>query len=91
MTRPTLPDDVLVARHFDAEGRLTGLPVKRERRLLVLRHLVQAVPVEEELDEYAVNNLLRPFGADVASLRRQLVIEGLLDRPRPGCYRRPAP
>jgi hypothetical protein len=83
------PDEVLVARHLDAEGRLTGMPVKRERRMLVLRHVVGTVPVGQELDEFTLNNLLRRFGPDVASLRRQLVDDGLLERPAPGRYLRP--
>lgn len=91
MPRRTLPDEVLVARHFDADGHLVALPVKADRRRLVLEHLAAAVPPGEDLDEYAVNNLLRPFSPDVASLRRYLVVEGLLERPTPGRYRRPEP
>lgn len=64
------------------------MPVKRDRRLLVLRHLATVIPGGEPLDEFAVNNLLRPFSDDVASLRRLLVDEGLLERPAPGRYRK---
>ncbi len=82
-------DAELVARHFDADGRLIMMPAKAERRLLVLQHLADQLPVEQELDEFRVNNLLRPFGDDVATLRRFLVNAGLLERPAPGRYRRP--
>ena len=85
-----MPDEVLVARHLDAGGRLTALLVKRDRRLLVLRHVVQVVPPGPELDEFALNNLLRQFGPDVALLRRSLVDEGFLERSAPGRYRRGA-
>ena len=88
MSKRELPADVLVARHFDGEGRLTRMPVKRDRRLLVLAHLVEVVPHEVDLDEFAVNNLLRRFDSDVASIRRALVDEGFLTRPAPGVYRR---
>lgn len=87
----TASDVDLVARHLDAEGRLASMPVKHERRLLVLRHVAEAIPVGVELDEFAVNNLLRPLHDDVAMLRRNLVNEGLLDRPEPGRYVRPEP
>lgn len=62
--------------------------MKRDRRLLVLQRLVTAIPAAEELDEFDVNNRLRPFSDDVATLRRLLVDEGLLERPAPGHYRR---
>lgn len=89
MARPQLPEHLLVARHFDTQGQLIALPVKRERRLLVLQHLAAAIPAGRELDESSVNALLRRFGADVASLRRSLVDEGFVERPAPGRYRRP--
>lgn len=91
MSRTQLPDAVLVARHFDRDGRLIALPVKRERRLLVLAHLARHFPPATELDEYAVNTLLRPYSDDVASLRRALVDEGFLRRPEPGRYWREEP
>lgn len=84
-------DADLVARHLDPDGRLVSMPVKHERRLLVLRHVVEVIPVGVELDEFAVNNLLRPLHDDVAMLRRYLVNERMLDRPAPGRYVRLEP
>ena len=90
MARRSLPDAVLVARHFDDNGRLIALPVKRERRRLVLEHIARQIPPVTDLDEFTINNLLRQFTEDVASVRRQLVDEGIVARPQPGRYLRPA-
>jgi hypothetical protein len=76
----------LVGRHFDSDGRLTVLPAKPARRLLVLRRIAEQFPVEVESDEFAVNKVLRPIDDDVATLRRYLVDERLLDRTSPGRY-----
>jgi hypothetical protein len=76
----------LAARHFDAAGRLATMPAKPARRLLVLQRIAAAVPTGVELDEYAINNLLRPFDDDVATLRRYLVNTELLERISPGRY-----
>ena len=84
------PDAELLARHLDADGRLTSMPAKRNRRLLVLAHLAAQIPADVELDEFAVNGLLRGFDHDVATLRRYLVDEGMLLRPTPGRYVRPS-
>lgn len=87
MAEPSDAD--LVARHFDADGRLTVMPAKPARRQLVLAHIAEQLPVGVELDEFAVNNLLRAIDDDVAQLRRSLINAGLLERPEPGRYRRP--
>jgi hypothetical protein len=39
-------------------------------------------------DEKSVNERLRPYSDDVATLRRYLVDEGLVARRPPGIYRR---
>jgi len=82
-------DAELVARHLDADGRLATMPVKADRRHLVLCHVAERIPTGIDLDEFAVNNLLRGLSDDVATLRRFLVEAKLLDRPMPGHYRRP--
>ena len=64
------------------------MPRKRANRLVVLRHIAEAIEPDVDHDETAVNNRLRPFDDDVAMLRRYLVDEGLLDRRPPGIYRR---
>lgn len=86
--RPVPSDEQLVARHLDADGRLASMPVKPDRRLLLLRHVADRIPIGVDLDEFAVNNLLRGFSDDVATLRRDLVDARLLQRRSPGHYLR---
>jgi len=83
-------DADLIARHLGPDGRLQSMPAKPSRRLLVLAHIGSELPVGVELDEFAVNQVLRRYDDDVAMLRRYLVDTGLLLRPRPGIYLRPA-
>lgn len=76
----------LIARHLGPDGRLISMPAKASRRRLVLGHIADDLPVGVELDEFAVNQALRRYDDDVATLRRYLVDAGLLSRPRPGSY-----
>jgi hypothetical protein len=86
---PVVPDAALtLSRHLDADGRLIAIPRKRAARLLVLRHMADAIEPGVDHEETAVNARLRPFSDDVAMLRRYLVDEGLLVRRPPGIYRR---
>lgn len=80
----------VVARYLNADGSLRQMPARRGPRLLVLAHVARRIPVDVELKESAINDALRPVGLDVATLRRALVDEGLIERWPPGVYRRSA-
>jgi hypothetical protein len=64
---------------FDA-GRLVHLPAKRSKRLVVLDELSQHFEPGQRYGEREVNDILRRFDDDTATLRRYLVDEGFLDR-----------
>lgn len=85
MEFPTPPPEL--ARLFNKHGDLVSMPVKRPLRLQLLTWIASTLPVERELSETEINAGLRPIDADVATLRRYLVEEGLVDRPSPGVYR----
>jgi hypothetical protein len=69
-----------VLRAFLRDGRLTGIPAHRGKRLVVLEHIVRVFEPGVRYPEKDVNAILRAFHDDVASLRRYLVDEGLLSR-----------
>jgi hypothetical protein len=65
---------------FDDEGRLTSIPAKHAKRLVVLDRLAQLFEPGERYPETEVNRRLRAAHDDVAALRRYLVDEGFLSR-----------
>ncbi len=81
-----MSDDTLRRREqvlrtfFDPEGRLTTIPAKHAKRLVVLDALAQLFEPGERYPETEVNNRLRDAHDDVAALRRYLVDEGFLSR-----------
>ena len=81
---PPEPPAVLRA-FFGSDGRITVMPARRSRRLLLLDHLAQRFEPGREYNEIEVNARLREVHDDVAMLRRYLVDEGFLDR-RAGRY-----
>ena len=72
--------DQVLRTFFDPEGRLTTIPAKHAKRLVVLDALAQLFEPGERYPETEVNNRLRDAHDDVAALRRYLVDEGLLTR-----------
>jgi hypothetical protein len=79
---------VVVSRHIDEEGRLMSIPRRYANRRIVLAHIAVSIEPGRDHDEKSVNERLRPYSDDVATLRRYLVDEGLVSRRPPGIYRR---
>lgn len=73
-------DEETVLRTFFRDGRLTEIPTKRSKRLIVLERLAIEFEPGRDYDEKEVNAVLGAYFGDHASLRRYLVDEGFLDR-----------
>ena len=85
---PLPPDVERVLRGFFKDGRLTTIPAKERKRLVVLRYLRDQVFTEDRTyQEAEVNQRLALFHRDVAALRRSMVDAGLVTRSA-GEYRR---
>jgi biotin operon repressor len=74
-----------VLRDFFVGDRLKEIPAQRKRRVIVLQHVVERFAPDRTYSEREVNDLLRPVHEDVATLRRELVDYGFLQRDR-GIY-----
>jgi hypothetical protein len=74
------PAEDAVLSAFVRNGRLASIPAQRNKRLVVLEHLVRVFEPGVRYPEREVNVLLAVWHPDVAALRRYLVDEGLLTR-----------
>jgi hypothetical protein len=82
------PEQAKVLRNFvDPTGRIRALPARAAKRRLVLEYVAARLEPDREYAEQEVNDILRELHDDVASLRRLLVDEGLVERET-GVYRR---
>jgi hypothetical protein len=70
-----------------SDGRLKAIPAQRRKRMVVLRHLATFFRLGRRYRESEVNRILKRFHPDTATLRREMVGEGLLQRAA-GEYRR---
>ena len=69
-----------VLRHFFTDGKLTEIPTKLAKQKVILRHLAQNFRVGEFYSELQVNEILKPFHPDCASLRRYMVDNRIMAR-----------
>lgn len=79
------PEEREILARFFTGDRLTEIPASLAKRLVVLERLALEFEPGRRYPEAEVNDLLGRFHPDHATLRRQLVDEGLLDRDR-GVY-----
>ncbi len=81
-----LSDEEKVIRDFFVGPRLKQIPARRNKLLVVLRHLLQQFDPGRDYPEKEVNAMLRVAHGDVATLRRDLVDFGFMVRAN-GVYR----
>lgn len=74
------PATAAVLRAFVRDGRITGFPVVRGKRLLLLEHVATIFEPGVRYPEPEVNGMLRAWHDDHAALRRYLVDAQLLAR-----------
>lgn len=72
--------DRKVLTDFIVDGRLKSIPAQQKKRDVVLRYLAGRFEEERMYPEREVNEILRAYHADVASLRRYLVDGEFLNR-----------
>ena len=65
-------DKKVVAAYF-RDGRLTQIPIRQKKLLVVLNQLAQEFEVIRQYPEKEVNAILKRFHPDCATLRRNLV------------------
>src|SRR3989442_11746175 len=84
---PDQDGDRVLENFVDLAGRLISIPVQHKKRLAVLKWLGEDFPPGPLYPESEGNRVISRRHPDFASLRRYLVDEELMQRPR-GVYSR---
>ncbi|GGE12324.1 hypothetical protein GCM10011571_12140 [Marinithermofilum abyssi] len=75
-----------IVRHFfTPQGQLKHLPAQRKKRWMVLKYLMREFPPGETYTEQTINERLKKYHEDVATLRRELIIHHFMYREK-GIY-----
>ncbi|MFH2103447.1 MAG: metalloregulator ArsR/SmtB family transcription factor [Chloroflexota bacterium] len=77
-------DRKVVADYTRPDGSLKTIPAQRKKLEAVLRHIIKAFKPGKRYNEKDMNGILRRFHEDAASLRRELVGYGLMQREADG-------
>jgi hypothetical protein len=79
-TTPQSEEERLHARYFNAEGHLTDIPVGQTRQRFVMERIVLVFEKGVRYPEREVNEMLKRFHPDFATLRRYLIDHHLMTR-----------
>jgi predicted transcriptional regulator len=91
-TLPTMAADInmdaydqkVLSDYSTPDGQLKTIPAQRKKLDVILRHVGQAFTPEVIYSESEVNLILEKFHEDTATLRRELIGMGLLERSSGG-------
>jgi hypothetical protein len=73
-------DKKVIRDYSRRDGSLKTLPSQRKKLEAVLRYVVQAFEAGKRCSEKQVNEILASYHSDTATLRRELVGFGLMQR-----------
>ena len=73
-------DKKVIKDYARRDGSLKTLPAQRKKLEAVLRYVVKAFDMEKRYSEKQVNQILSRYHEDTATLRRELVGSGLMQR-----------
>jgi len=62
------------------DGSLKTIPAQRKKLLAILRHIISDFKPGMQYSEKQVNTILARYHEDTATLRREMVVAGLMDR-----------
>jgi len=73
-------DRKVIADYTRRDGSLKTIPAQRKKLEAILRYVVEAFDTGKRYSEKRVNEILKGYNEDTATLRRELVGYGLLKR-----------
>jgi predicted transcriptional regulator len=73
-------DNKVIKDYSKRDGSLKTLPAQRKKLEAILRYVVKAFDIGKRYSEKQVNEILARYYADTATLRRELVGFGLMNR-----------
>jgi len=69
-----------IIKNYFKNGKLTGLPSSEKKKVVILQYILKSFQVGKEYNEKEVNEILKLYYKDFASLRRYLIEYGFMER-----------
>ncbi|WP_053365993.1 DUF2087 domain-containing protein [Bacillus sp. FJAT-27245] len=70
----------VIANFFTAEGKLKNIPAQRKKKLYVFEQLVRGLAKGKKYEEKEINEFIKKFHDDYATIRREFIINHYMYR-----------
>jgi hypothetical protein len=72
--------DSVIKNFLSSEGKLKSLPVQLKKKLIVLEHLVSQLEKGRQYSEKEINDFIKNFHEDFATVRREFIMHQFMFR-----------
>ena len=75
-----------IGQFFRSDGKLINIPVKRDKKLAVLRRIAADLSSDSKYPEKQLNEIIAKYHEDTAAIRRHMIEHRILDRNSASVY-----
>jgi hypothetical protein len=80
MVELSLERQKVIENFFSKDGKLKTIPSQRKKRLIVFEHMVQGLKMGKKYDEKEINEFIKQFHDDYATIRREFIVNHYMYR-----------
>ncbi|CEG26602.1 DUF2087 domain-containing protein [Bacillus sp. B-jedd] len=70
----------VISNFFTADGKLKNIPAQRKKKLFVFEHLVKGLEKGRKYEEKEINEFIKRYHDDYATIRREFIINHYMYR-----------
>lgn len=80
MEELNLESQKVIDNFFTRDGKLKNIPSQRKKKLMVFEHLIKGLKMGKKYEEKELNEYIKQFHEDYATIRREFIINHYMYR-----------
>ncbi|MEH7084854.1 metalloregulator ArsR/SmtB family transcription factor [Neobacillus drentensis] len=80
MVESSLERQKIIENFFTKTGKLKNIPAQRKKKLIVFEHMIRGLKMGEKYEEKQLNEFIKQFHDDYATIRREFIINHYMFR-----------
>jgi hypothetical protein len=80
MEELNIENQKVIDNFFTSDGKLKNIPAQRKKKLMVFEHLLNGLKMGKKYEEKELNEYIKQFHEDYATIRREFIINHYMYR-----------
>jgi hypothetical protein len=80
MEELNIENQKVIDNFFTSDGKLKNIPAQRKKKLMVFEHLIKGLKIGKKYEEKELNEYIKQFHEDYATIRREFIINHYMYR-----------